>query len=327
MGPIESSHTIGRMKPSLPLRKIVSFAVALSSILIGWSGLLLTNSGLTIAQSVPSPAPQNPSPMVDTTRPHFRIEKQEVAGHRFPLSTGTLYLSPQFRPRDKVPLIIHFHGASWLLEYDILKALPQAALVTVQLGAGSGIYEKTFSDSAAFELLLNEALTQITKFTGHEVRWRSITLTSFSAGYGAVRSILRQAENYRRVNAIFLADSLHTSYVPEGKPGKLEEGPLDVFVQFAQDAASRRKSMWMTHSEVYPGTFASTTETADYLLGRLKIKRETVLHPGPVGMQQLSHASIGNFHLAGFAGNSAQDHMDHLYAMGKWMKQLKAVVK
>lgn len=315
------------MNPSSLLRKIGSFTAAWLSILIGWSGLLITDTGLACAQSVPLPVPQNPSPMVDTTRPHLRIERQEVAGQRFPLSTGTLYLSPQFRPRDKVPLIIHFHGASWLLEYDILKVLPQAALVTVQLGAGSGIYAKTFSDAAPFEMLLTEAMTQVKKSAGHEVQWQSITLTSFSAGYGAIRSILRRPENYQRVNAIFLADSLHTSYVPEGKPGNLEEAPLDIFVRFAQDAASRRKHMWLTHSEVYPGTFASTTETADYLLGRLQIKREAVLRPGPVGMQQLSRASRGNFHLAGFAGNAAQDHMDHLYAMREWLKQLKAVVK
>jgi len=44
-------------------------------------------------------------------------------------------------------------------------------------------------------------------------------------------------------------------------------------------------------------------------------------------MQQISQSSIGNFHLAGFAGNSAPDHMDHLYAMGAWLKQMKVALK
>lgn len=279
------------------------------------------------AQQAPPPARQNPSPMVDTTRSHLRLQKQEVPGKRFQLSTGTLYLSPKFRVRSKVPLIVHFHGASWLVEYHLMRNWPQAALVTVHLGAGSGIYSQTFSQGQRFAALTDEAINYLRQATGQEAQWSSITLVSFSAGYGAIRSILRQSEHYERVDAIFLADSLHTSYIPEGAPGKLDESLLEVFARFARDAAERHKHMWVTHSEVYPGTFASTTETADYLLDYLKLKREPVLRWGPVGMQQLSRARLGNFHLAGFAGNSAPDHMDHFYAMGDWLKELRRALR
>ena len=66
------------------------------------------------------------------------------------------------------------------------------------------------------------------------------------------------------------------------------DNDLDVFVRFARDAAEGKKEMVVTHSEVFPGTFASTTETADYLLGRLGLGRQATLAWGPQRTQLLS---------------------------------------
>ena len=107
----------------------------------------------------------------------------------------------------------------------------------------------------------------------------------------------------------------------------MDRESLEILARFAEDAAHGHKRLWVTHSEVYPGTFASTTETADFLLERLRAKRTPVLRGGPIGMQQLSEVSVGSFHLAGFAGNSAPDHMDHLYALGDWLKRMGTTKK
>ena len=40
-------------------------------------------------------------------------------------------------------------------------------------------------------------------------------------------------------------------------------------------------------------------------------------------MQQLSEARRGGFDVLGFAGNSAPDHVDHLYALGEWLRAWK----
>ena len=71
----------------------------------------------------------------------------------------------------------------------------------------------------------------------------------------------------------------------------------------------------LRHSEIFPGTFASTTETADWLLAALGLKRTAVLKWGPRRMQQLSEAHSGRFDLLGFAGNSAPDHIDQLHSL------------
>jgi hypothetical protein len=80
--------------------------------------------------------------------------------------------------------------------------------------------------------------------------------------------------------------------------------------------------MIVTHTEIFPGTFASTTETADYLLKQLGVARTAVLKWGPMATQQLSESHAGSFLLMGFAGNSAPDHVDQLHALPEYLKML-----
>jgi hypothetical protein len=84
-----------------------------------------------------------------------------------------------------------------------------------------------------------------------------------------------------------------------------------------------RKRVMVTHSEIFPGTYASTTETADYLLQQLHVARRPVLKWGPMGMQQLSDARAGHFLLVGYAGNSAPDHVDQLHSLPVFLKWLR----
>lgn len=282
---------------------------------------------LASVQALPQqPSAQNPSPMVDHTRPHLRIPQTEVKGRRVELKSlkgAQLFVSPRFNPNRPAPLLIHFHGAPWLIEQHVAGHLPSAALITVQLGAGSSAYRRPFEDAELFRALVDEASRELNLKRG----WSSITLAAFSAGYGAVREILRRREYFALVNNVLLLDGMHTSYVPEGKVladgGTPDWSGLDVFVKFAREAMADQKGFVLTHSEIFPGTFASTTECADYLLAQLKLQRRAELHQGPMGMQQLSNANAGRFHLRGYAGNSAPDHIDHLHAMAAWFNLLR----
>src|SRR5262249_32662514 len=126
---------------------------------------------------------------------------------------------------------------------------------------------------------------------------------------------------------VLLLDGMHTSYQPEGKlvadGGTLDPSGLDSFVSFAREAMAGKKTFVFTHSEIFPGTYASTTECAEYLLAQLKLTRRAALRPGPIGMQQLSAVDAKRFHLRGYAGNSAPDHVDHLQAMPAWFGLLR----
>jgi hypothetical protein len=292
--------------------------------------LSLGVAALIGSQSEAAQVPQNPSPMVETTRPHPRIDPPIADATRESLSIGTLFVPGNFGGGEDVPLIVNFHGAYWLGEHYVSQLLPEAVLAMVPLGAGSRVYSDAFTDPATFSTMLDEIETALGWVTGGEANIGKILLSSFSAGYGATRAILRHPAHYARVSGILLADGLHASYVEGDTPARsFERAPelavedLDVFVRFAADAAAGHKQMWVTHSEVFPGTYASTTETADYLLARLGLARTPVLKAGPVGMQQLSEVEQAGFHLAGFAGNTAPDHLDHNYALGAWLQQAR----
>ena len=274
---------------------------------------------------------QNPSPMVESTRPHLRIDPPVADGNREALTVGTLFVPGNFGGSEFVPIVVQFHGAFWLGEHYVSILMPEAVIVSVQLGPGSRVYNDVFEHPMVFTTMIKEVNEALAWITDGYSRGGRIFLSSFSAGYGATRAILRNPEHYDRVDGILLADGLHASYVDGSSPPRLGDvapevisEDLDVFLRFARDATSGRKRMWVTHSEVFPGTYASTTETADYLLEQLDLRRTTVLVEGPNGMQQLSKVQQNGFYLDGFAGNSAPDHLDHSFALGEWLLRARS---
>jgi hypothetical protein len=229
-----------------------------------------------------------------------------------------LFIRDGLRPSRRLPLIVHFHGAPWLIEHHIAKLKQGAVLVTFQLGDGSGIYARPFADPAQFASLLKDTSAGVEKVLGRKVTLDPVVLSSWSAGYGAIRAILRQPESYARVSSVLLSDSMHADY-------NTIDADTDVFQRLAADAAAGRKRFVLLHSEVFPGTYASTTETADAVLKSLNLKRKPVLRQGPLGMQQLSETKRRNLAVIGYAGNSAPDHTDHLYALGDQLTRWKVV--
>jgi hypothetical protein len=284
------------------------------------------------AQSVTIPAAsQNPSPMVEETRVHERLAQRDVPGVRrtFAGPQGKpveVWISDSVRRSVDLDLVVHFLGAAWLPEYAVSRLGTNTVAAVVNLGAGSGIYDRSFSDPAAFDSLVAGVTREVSASIGNTPHFRRVTLVGFSAGHGAVRAILRDPRHFARVDAVLLLDGMHTSYVPEGtvleKGGTLDPANLDAFVRFAQAAVRGDKRFLITHSEIFPGTFASTTETADYLLHALGLRRTPVLRWGPRGMQQLGEVHAGGFDLLGFAGNSAPDHIDQFQGMPEFLERL-----
>jgi hypothetical protein len=258
---------------------------------------------------------QNPSPMVEHTRAHTRLKEQSPPGRREKLSLGTLFLPSGIKGAS---VLFFFHGGTWLPE--VAAAENRMAVVTIQAGSGSGTYARLFEDPARFLALLKEAESKA------GVSFGRVLLGGWSAGCGSIRQILRTPDSYARVDAALMIDGIHTDYL-DGKPGPLESKigseNLEIWLQLARDAIAGRKRAIVTHSEIFPGTFASTTETAVYLLKQLGIARRPVLKWGPMGLQQLSEARAGKFLLIGYAGNSAPDHVDQLHSLPVYLKWLR----
>jgi hypothetical protein len=270
---------------------------------------------LLVCAAAPAQQAQNPSPMVEHTRAHRRLKEETPPGQRDKLELGTLFVPAGLKARAGVPVLFFFHGGTWLPE--VAAARNRVAVVSVQAGAGSGTYARLFEDPKRFLALVEDGEAKSGR------RFGRIMLGGWSAGSGAIRQILQAPAAYERVSGVLLIDGMHTDYV-DGKPGPLESqigtANLEVWVKLGRDAMAGRKRVVVTHSEIFPGTFASTTETADYLAGQLGLAVRPVLKWGPMGMQQLSEARAGRFRLLGFAGNSAPDHVDQLHALPVWLK-------
>jgi hypothetical protein len=271
--------------------------------------------------------------MVEYTRAHERLTPRDLAGTRRtfvgPLGKPVeVFVPAGTRRADALHLVIHFHGGAFLPEDAVARLGHDAVAAVVNIAPGSGAYDRAFSDPAAFDTLLAATGRELSAALGRPARVARLTLVGFSAGHGAVRAILRDSAHFARVDAVLLLDGMHTSYVPDRTPladgGALDTTNLEAFARFARAAVRGEKRFLVTHSEIFPGTFASTTETADWLLGALGLRRTPVLRWGPHGMQQLSEARRGRFLLLGFAGNSAPDHIDQFQGIAEFLKLLES---
>jgi len=293
--------------------------------------LLVTSRAVAQNPTPPPAAAQNPSPMVEETRAHQRLVQKTLPGttRSFSGPAGKpveVFVPDRARERDQVDLVIHFHGVAWIPEQSVAELGDRTVTAVVNLGAGSGTYDRAFADPTTFDSLLSGVTREVSAAAGRVERIGRLTLVGFSAGHGAVRAILREPRHFARVDAVLLLDGMHTSYIPEGvvlaNGGAMDTTNLVAFTNFARAAMRGEKRFLVTHSEIFPGTFASTTETADWMLRALGLRRTPVLRWGPRGMQQLSEVHSGKLEVLGFAGNSAPDHVDQLQSMPELLARL-----
>ncbi len=284
---------------------------------------------LLVACSTAKPSSQNPSPMVDWARAHERVQPVPTTGTRFGLS-GVLakpidvLINVAAESSDAPDLLIHFHGSSFVPVQAVASLDRPVVVAVINLGSGGALFDRSFRDPAVFPSVVDAVQAAVRQRVKRPVTFAHRYLSGFSAGYGAIRAILRN--DPAAIDGVLLLDGLHTGYVPERRPlaagGKLDEVPMDPFHRYASMAAAGRKRLIITHSEIFPGTFASTTETTDDLLRHLGLQRTAVLRWGPGGMQQLSETRRSGLLILGFAGNSAPDHVDHLHGMAAFIPLL-----
>jgi hypothetical protein len=229
-----------------------------------------------------------------------------------------LFVPDYFQPPGDgdVLLVVHLHGASWAAENQVYKARANAALVNIHLGALSSPYQNYFSDQSRFAAILDVALRQLATLgivAAPRLGW--LIVTSFSAGYAGVREVLKNPAYYARLDALTLADGLHCSSDPSLMAAQMAD-----FLRLARDTAAGRKVMLLTHSSIKTVGYQSTTQTADYLLAGIGAQRLPCSLTDDIGVQY-SRCDTGQFHLRGYLGETADDHMKHLYAMDKMLVQ------
>jgi hypothetical protein len=208
--------------------------------------------------------------------------------------------------RGEFDVVFHFHGHDPARK-EWVQAMSGVVFVGVTLGVGSGVYENTYRDPSAFTRLLKDVEAKMAEKTGRaNAHARRIGLSAWSAGYGAVEEILRQPLGRERVDSVILLDGLHCDYQGDG----FVQTTLEPFVRFAKEAAASRRLMIVSHSSIIPPGYASTTETANFLVNELGGRSRAVRARGsdPMGLELVSRYDAGGFHVRGYAGNRELDH-------------------
>jgi hypothetical protein len=148
-----------------------------------------------------------------------------------------VYIPTFFEPKDGTyDLIVHFHGLAAAQESNVERSGVNAVVASVNLGVGSGPYEDTFKEGWTFPNLvkvIDKAVARSGRAKGAHLG--RIALSAWSAGYGSVSAILRVPSNASRIDALLLADGLHSDYTDERRH-VVDDGPLGKYLKVAQQA-------------------------------------------------------------------------------------------
>jgi hypothetical protein len=229
-------------------------------------------------------------------------------------SDARLFMPTAWAPRDgEVNVVLHLHGAPEVTEPAVAALGWNAVLVTFNRKGLSSAYAAPFSDPALLPRLLDETMKAATqRRPGGPYRLGRLVVSSFSAGFGGVREMLKQPSALDRVDAVVLADSLYCGYEGDPADRRLDDDLMSGFRCFARQAADGRKTMLVTHSAQIPPGYGGTTETADDLMATVGVVAEPVAADWGDGWRQTRSASRGRFVVLGFAGDGPEDHMRHL---------------
>lgn len=240
----------------------------------------------------------------------------EVGFQRIPVGQAVVSLRTRNpAPGTSCPIWLHLHGATDTVEHAFARIGAPGVLVTLTLPGLSKVYADHFSDPGVLEHLLADVARAV-RGAQANAAWTpgELTVSSFSAGFGGVRQLLRQPAAFDQIATLVMADSIYCGYV--GATRQLDPALMEGFVRFARLAVDGRKRMLVTHTEQVPEGYGSTTETADYLIAAVGGTRGANEVRWEESLTQKSGYARGGLEVVGFQGAAAGDHLQQLRSLG-----------
>ncbi|QDU72509.1 hypothetical protein [Mucisphaera calidilacus] len=225
---------------------------------------------------------------------------------------------------DDIDVLVHFHGAPATVNSNAAYAGVDAVVINVTYSGFSSAYSGPFgSDTTLFGDLLDGALDRLNDQPGFAAvtDWDRVGVSSFSAGYGAVREILKQPNYFSRIDGLLLADSLYASFTSSTDPTP-RASQMAPFKAYAQAAATGSKTMIVSHSQVQTYTYANTAETADALMDHVGATPVSTQQQGLGTLDFYRKAQQGQFEVWGATGSDGDAHLEHLRYMAEWLDDL-----
>jgi rhamnogalacturonan endolyase len=258
------------------------------------------------------------------------LAPEPPAGRRADLGIegATLFVPEGFKPGPGgvVDVVLHLHGATSVIEPALVDARWPAVLIAFNRKGLSRVYTEPFSDPKLFSRLLDAARSALKDLhVADDPRIGRVAVSSFSAGFGGVRAMLKVPEHFARIDGLIMADSIYCGYTGDPKDHRVDPALMDGFRRFAVEAAAGRKTFLLTHSALVPEGYASTGEVADFLIDAVGGKAEPAKVAWADAWTQTRAFSKGQFVVLGFAGTEGADHMSHLRQINKLWKRYRAI--
>src|SRR5262245_57440637 len=272
-------------------------------------GLMPFKLGLTLA-------------LVLVCSPFSRAQLPTATGRTITLSTSPnhkLFIPDGYvHTGQAVDVLVHFHGDPATVNNNAKYANLNAVIVNVTYSGLSSAYATPFSDPALFANVMNDALAKL-RAQGDfpdNTTWGNQCISSFSAGYGAVREILKQQTSYDQIDGLLLADSLYATFTA-GSDHSPQDLQMVDFRRFAQAAKQGGKTLIFSHSQVPTYTYCTTEECANDLIAYVGATSQSYNGVGLGPTQFFRRSDLGNFHVLGATGTDGDAHLLHLQYMGQ----------
>lgn len=258
--------------------------------------------------------------------PSLEALGRQASGERVPLANAVLFVPEGFEvpPDGRVPLSVHFQGGVVIAEENFVRSGHGGVLFASTLAGLSSAFSRPYEDPAAFHALLASGEEHLSN-PERTVRFEPITITFFSAGYGAVREFLKDTTLFERIDSLVSADSIYASVVADDVRAAAAEQMVD-FMRFAQAAARGEKVFVLAHGQT-PTPYASTAECADLILASVAGRRTPSSGFTERGVPIAAEHHQRGFHLYTFAEGAADEaeakriHMDCLYLVPELVRK------
>ncbi|MFQ3587964.1 MAG: hypothetical protein SNJ76_09925 [Fimbriimonadaceae bacterium] len=263
------------------------------------------------------------------------LKRVEVSREDLPLAGSTiefkdgpmtfyLYLPTDWEPKREETLTVHFHTARRVSIPQHLAAGLDGPLLVFNNGAGSRVYQQPFLDPGRFQRWMERCRRVLIPLGAPEdVRWEAIDISSFSAGYGAVRELVQVPELFARMRRVVLADSLYGDVLEGRRPHPRD---IDVWLPLAEAAKRGEKTFLITVSEV-PTSYASSSECAAAIVagvgGSLEpAPPDATSDPNMAEWRLRRRFDAGRLHVWLYEGADGPAHMAHARNLGALWKSL-----
>jgi hypothetical protein len=206
---------------------------------------------------------------------------------------GTSVLWPgesAIHPDGSVNIMFFFRGGSAGV---MNQSGTNAVVVTADAGgAGGGPSQQAYGRPDFVNQVVGSIIAQLKqKLKRDDVKLGKLGLAGWSGGYAPIHGIMQNPSALvKQPDYVGVFDGMH--HGPKGRPN---EQAMKTWKEIADRATQGATQFVVTHTAVDPGSYASSTDTANWLVQQAGIQRQPVQDWEGKGVKPSSIAQQGNF--------------------------------